>query len=151
METTPFNLDIPSALLVKLKKTAEEKYTNVNEIIIASIVKCIEKKPKIKSSKKKSPTKMYGEFVQMTEEEFGKLLTKFGKTKTYDWVESLDNYIGSKGKKYKSHYRTILMWSKDSRGGSNVYSNTSSQNRRAKQVEGGTKYPSTELKDLPKM
>ena len=38
-----------------------------------------------------------------------KLIEKFG-SDTKNWIERLNNYIGSKGKKYKSHYHTILAW-----------------------------------------
>lgn len=52
-----------------------------------------------------------GEFanVLLTEEELEKLKERF----PYDWqerVERLSEYIQSKGKRYKSHYATILSW-----------------------------------------
>ena len=53
----------------------------------------------------------YAEFVTMTEEEYNLLLKKLN---TDDAVQScieiLDNYKGSKGKRYKSDYRAILSW-----------------------------------------
>jgi len=48
--------------------------------------------------------------VLMTQAEHEKLLVKFGELKTAEFIEKLANYIGSKGKKYKSHYHTILSW-----------------------------------------
>ena len=33
-------------------------------------------------------------------------------TKTLDYIERLSEYLASKGKKYKSHYATILSWSR---------------------------------------
>ena len=54
----------------------------------------------------------YLEFVKLTEEEYNKLIEKMGLHKTNDLIERLNNYIGSKGKKYKSHYHTILSWSR---------------------------------------
>ena len=58
-----------------------------------------------------SPKKSYAEFVTMTEEEYNLLLKKLN---TDDAVQScieiLDNYKGSKGKRYKSDYRAILSW-----------------------------------------
>ena len=54
----------------------------------------------------------YSEFVSLTEDEYSKLIEKFGESDTKDKIENLNNYIGSTGKKYKSHYHTILNWSK---------------------------------------
>jgi len=52
----------------------------------------------------------YSDFVFLTKDEYKKLLKEFGDTKLKRWIETLNNYIGSKGKKYKSHYHTILNW-----------------------------------------
>lgn len=54
-----------------------------------------------------------GEFenVLITEEELEKLKEQF----PYDWedrVERLSEYIQSKGRRYKSHYATILAWAR---------------------------------------
>lgn len=54
-----------------------------------------------------------GEFgnVYLTEEELEKLKEQF----PYDWqdrIERLSGYIASKGKRYKSHYATILSWAR---------------------------------------
>lgn len=58
-------------------------------------------------------TKMYGEFenVNLSEEELEKLKERF----PYDWRERIDglsSYMASKGKRYKSHYATILSWAR---------------------------------------
>jgi hypothetical protein len=50
------------------------------------------------------------DFVLLTEEEHKKLIEQLGEDKTKEMIEKLNNYIGSKGKKYKSHYHTILNW-----------------------------------------
>ena len=52
----------------------------------------------------------YAEFVKMTEVEYSKLCKKHGKEFTTLCVDKLNNYKGSKGKKYKSDYRAILSW-----------------------------------------
>ncbi len=66
---------------------------------------------------------IYAEFVKMTEEEYNKLVEKHGEELTNKMIEVLDNYKGSKGKKYKSDYRAILSWVADKvlkeNGGSN--------------------------------
>lgn len=58
----------------------------------------------------KNGKKGYGEFVFLTEKEYQKLVERLGQALTTDYIERLNNYIGSKGKKYKSHYHTILSW-----------------------------------------
>lgn len=65
----------------------------------------------------KNGKKVYGEFVRLTEDEYQKLLERLGQALTTDYIERLDNYIGSKGKKYKSHYHTILTWARKDEGG----------------------------------
>ena len=60
--------------------------------------------------------KIYGEFknVFLTDNEIEKLQTKFNST-YFDRIETLSRYIETfptKGKKYKSHYATILTWAK---------------------------------------
>ena len=52
----------------------------------------------------------YGEFenVLLTKEEYAKL----EKSNLLPYIEKLSSYIASKGKKYKSHYATILTWSR---------------------------------------
>jgi Asp-tRNA(Asn)/Glu-tRNA(Gln) amidotransferase C subunit len=59
---------------------------------------------------KKDKKVMYGEFVRLTDEEHQKLTERLGQALTTDYIERLNNYIGSKGTKYKSHYHTILSW-----------------------------------------
>ena len=54
------------------------------------------------------------EYVKLTESEESKLVSKYGQQTTDSYISRLNNYIGSKGKKYRSHYHTILNWmSKD--------------------------------------
>ena len=54
--------------------------------------------------------------VFMTKDEYEKLVNKFGKPLTDNYIDKLNNYIGSKGKQYKSHYHTILVWADKDRG-----------------------------------
>lgn len=57
--------------------------------------------------------KVFGAFanVKLSEDEHRKLVEKFGKQDAASRIESLSSYIASKGKRYKSHYATILVWS----------------------------------------
>ena len=68
---------------------------------------------KEKSIKKKR----FGAFknVRLTSKEYEKLINRFGKHDAKQRIENLGEYIASKGKKYKSHYATILNWSRRDR------------------------------------
>jgi hypothetical protein len=50
------------------------------------------------------------ENVLLTREEFDKLHNKLGADALDDLIEKLSGYVASTGKKYKSHYATILNW-----------------------------------------
>lgn len=66
---------------------------------------------KSKTEKKDEPKKVKcADYVNMTEEEYEKLVAQFGKDMTARMIEVLDNYKGSSGKTYKSDYRAILNW-----------------------------------------
>lgn len=52
----------------------------------------------------------YSEFVSMQEIEFKKLEEEFGQVGVNKLIEILNNYKGSKGKKYKSDYLAIRSW-----------------------------------------
>jgi hypothetical protein len=60
-----------------------------------------------------------GEFknVKLSEGERKKLFERFGEKKAKDLIERLSRYIASKGKKYKSHYATMLNWERRDRDG----------------------------------
>jgi hypothetical protein len=73
-----------------------------------------EVKEKLKRSKVK-----YKDGVYLFPEEYQKLVKQFGEDLANKKIEALDDYIGSKGDKYKSHYKTILVWHKRD-GGKNT-------------------------------
>lgn len=52
----------------------------------------------------------FGDFVTMTNAEYEKLVSTYGKEFADQCIEKLDNYKGSSGKNYKSDYRAILSW-----------------------------------------
>ena len=67
---------------------------------------------KLKTKNKKEIIKeRYGEFenVLLAKEELDKLQSRLGE-QTDSYIERLSNYIASTGKRYKSHYATILNW-----------------------------------------
>jgi hypothetical protein len=65
---------------------------------------------------------IYGEFknVRLTDEESEKLKAQFGEEGTSFWIEQLSAYVESKGKKYKSHYATILNWDRKDGGNKRI-------------------------------
>lgn len=72
-------------------------------------------------NKKEIYKEKFGEFgnVFLSADELQKLKSKFG-AEAENYIEKLSSYIASSGKKYKSHYATILSWTqkdaKDSGG-----------------------------------
>ncbi len=68
-----------------------------------------------RKSEQSSPKLSFGEFkkVKLTQEELEKLRVKFD-SETETWIHKLDEYLESTGKnKYRSHYATILSWSRN--------------------------------------
>lgn len=54
--------------------------------------------------------KTRAEFVTMTDDQYAKLIDKYGEADANGMIESLSNYKGSKGATYKSDYHAILKW-----------------------------------------
>lgn len=80
------------------------------------------KNQKAKTRNKKEINKeSFGEFenVLLSEQELNKLKTKFGEDAN-SYIERLSNYIASSGKRYKSHYATILTWAEKDKQSENL-------------------------------
>ena len=95
-----------------IRKTYEETYEehteneNINENI-----NLIKDNSKRGSKGKKEEEKIhFAEFVTMTNAEYEKLVSTHGKDFADQCITALDNYKGSKNKKYASDYRAILSW-----------------------------------------
>lgn len=58
----------------------------------------------------------YMDFVFLSKEEHQKLIERFGELGVSERIAALNEGIGSKGYKYKSHYHTILSWERKNRG-----------------------------------
>lgn len=91
-----------------------------------NILKTRNKKPETRN-KKEIIKEKFGEFenVLLSDDELQKLKSKLGE-ETESYIERLSSYIASSGKRYKSHYATILSWTqKDAKnsGGLNYGSN----------------------------
>jgi hypothetical protein len=65
-----------------------------------------------KPSRTTQPQNSYGEFgnVKMTTAEFEKLVQAEGADRANALIEELSSYLASSGKRYKSHYATLLNW-----------------------------------------
>jgi len=57
--------------------------------------------------------KKYMDTVFLTDDEYKKLIEELGESLTKEYIKDLSLYIQSKGKKYKSHYATILTWNRN--------------------------------------
>ena len=81
------------------------------------------KNQKLKTKNKKEIIKeKFGEFenVLLSADELQKLRSKLG-AETESYIERLSSYIASSGKRYKSHYATILSWTqKDAKNSGGV-------------------------------
>jgi len=77
----------------------------------------------------KPEKKLYLEAVRLTDDEHKKLIEKHGNELTGKAIEILNNYIKSKGKKYASHYHTLIGWpmkeAKQAGGGSKWFNQNS--------------------------
>ena len=96
---------IENKLITKVSKWATYINTKITEDIKEEIK---EEKIEEEIEEKKPVKKKYLDFVLLTEEEYNKLIDKYWKWIIERKIEDLNNYIWSKGKKYKSHYYTIL-------------------------------------------
>lgn len=70
------------------------------------------KESKVKKSKVKEEKKKYGDYgnVLLTDNEYNAL--RMNVDDYQNKIKDLDYYIGSTGREYKSHYMTILSWSR---------------------------------------
>lgn len=74
----------------------------------------------------------HGEFenVKLSIDEYPKLVEKLGEKTTNNLIEELSSYMASKGKKYASHYATILAW----------HRRKSAENKNPKSLQTNDKY-----------
>ena len=93
------------------KSEATLENENENDSIIQPTSNNINVTEVDKLPEKEKPTKeKFLDFVLLKKEEHEKLIEKFGEKETTQMIERLNNYIGSSGRRYKSHYHTILQW-----------------------------------------
>ena len=77
----------------KIKENKRKDKESINNNILSNINK-----------------KQFALSVYLTEKEHKKLVDGMGDDLTKEYIKDLSLYIQSKGKKYKSHYATILSW-----------------------------------------
>mgnify|MGYP001151246072 CR=1 FL=1 len=88
----------------------EEHMENENENINKNDIEIKDNRKKGFKGKKEDEKIHFAEFVSMTNAEYEKLVSTYGKEFADQCIYTLDNYKGSKGKTYKSDYRAILSW-----------------------------------------
>lgn len=92
----------------------------------------------------------YAEYVTLTRDEYTKLCAEHTEEGAKRMIEILDNYKGSKGKRYKSDYRTILNWVAErynkeiTENGTQRQTNSTAQNT-GRGIENNTGYASGAL------
>jgi hypothetical protein len=97
-------------------KVMNSSLTTITELSTPEIQQSKVKKTKVNNSKENTiPKNIYGEFknVLLADDELTKLKTRFPSGDAEKKIENLSQYIASHGKKYQSHYATILNWARD--------------------------------------
>ncbi len=120
---TDFGTELETPFATNCDTTFDTNQGNINKT----------KNININKNKKEIVKEKFGEFenVLLSADELQKLKSKFG-DETENYIERLSSYIASSGKRYKSHYATILSWSqKDSKnsGGLSYGSHSKKQTR----------------------
>lgn len=120
---TDFGTELETPFATNCDTTFDTNQGNINKT----------KNININKNKKEIVKEKFGEFenVLLSADELQKLKFKFG-DETENYIERLSSYIASSGKRYKSHYATILSWSqKDSKnsGGLSYGSHSKKQTR----------------------
>lgn len=101
------------------KETYEEDMKNIcnsyeehmeNENINININKNKKRVNRVVGEEEEEKKIHFAEYVTMTNAEYEKLVSTYGKVLADQCITILDNYKGANGKKYKSDYRAILNW-----------------------------------------
>ena len=87
------------SLIIEKKKVKNEK--NIKESSINIEPKKVKKEPE---------KHFYAPCVKLTEDEYSKLVTGYGKEGAAWMIQKLDDYKAARGTVYKSDYRAILNW-----------------------------------------
>jgi len=101
---------VENAIKVLVSLEWIESVGGTEEVRSESVDSTEEVYPKINKDKQSKEKEKHLDFVLLTPDEFQKLNTEYGEIVVKDYIQKLNNYIGSKGTKYKSHYFTIRNW-----------------------------------------
>jgi len=105
-------IDTPIHTLID-NQEKEKKKENIN----IQEKKNYKKKEKYKGEIIRGEKQKFLDFVYLYPDEYQKLISEIGQNQTDEYIQRLNDYIGAKGIKYKSHYHTIRMWfDRDSKG-----------------------------------
>lgn len=88
----------------------EEHMGNENININKNITENKDNRKRGSKGKKEEEKIHFAEFVSMTNAEYEKLVSTYGKEFADQCIQKLDNYKGANGKNYKSDYRAIGSW-----------------------------------------
>jgi len=106
-----FNSQINSTTMSKKDKLGCSEETKCDVSKEQSGHNIYESKEKNLGKRESDPPKIsFKEFVNLTQDEYDKLVEFIGKEQTEEMIESLNNFKGSTGKKYVSDYHTIRQW-----------------------------------------
>lgn len=96
--------------MLNICNSYEEHMGNENVNINKNITENKDNGKRGSKGEKEEEKMHFAEFVSMTNAEYEKLVSTYGKEFADQCITILDNYKGSSGKKYKSDYRAILSW-----------------------------------------
>lgn len=99
-------IDKPSeSKLPKPPENFDEQSGNNQEMVVPN-----RREEKLREENISKDKNKYMDFVFLSDDEYKKLVAKFGENFVQEKIAALNDYIGSKGTRYKSHYHTILNW-----------------------------------------
>lgn len=114
-----YNADMVKMESIRVKRSEAGKKGGVTmgKRILAKVDALVETPPPLTDEQQRKIAKAkkynYADYVTLTRDEYAKLCTEYGEEAAKAMIDILNNYKGSKGKKYKSDYLTIRGWVKD--------------------------------------
>lgn len=112
-----YNTDMVKMESIRVKRSEAGKKGGVTmgKRILAKVDALVETPLTDEQQRKIAKAKKYNyaDYVTLTRDEYAKLCTEYGEEAAKAMIDILNNYKGSKGKKYKSDYLTIRGWVKD--------------------------------------
>ena len=99
LREAPSDIPSPDELMINSGSTPEQLCTN-SEVEVKG-------KREVKGKEQKIT---HLDFVLLKPSEYNKLISIYNKQTVDKYIEKLNSYIGSKGRKYHSHYFTLIAW-----------------------------------------